>query len=305
MNCSDLIAQATAWGCQALPDEPMSRHTSLQVGGPAEVYITVPDGETAARLLTVCRQATIPFVLVGNGSNLLVSDDGIRGAVIRLDGENCTPSLEGNGVIRCPAGVSMKQVSQFARDNGLTGLEFAFGIPGTVGGGLVMNAGAYSGQMADVAYRVESIAPDGTVRYLSHADMELDYRHSVYQKNGDAVTCVWFALKAGDPETIGAYMNELMRRRREKQPLEYPSAGSFFKRPVGQYAGELIERCGLKGLTVGGAQVSEKHANFIINRDHATAADIYRLYCEVQRRVEEQTGFRLETEVQMIGRFED
>lgn len=278
----------------------MADYTTFHIGGDADWFITAPGEEAAARVLRACRETDTPLLFLGNGSNLLVADAGIRGVVLRLAPDAGAPRREGDTVI-CPAGMPLKQLCRYARDEGLAGLEFAYGIPGTVGGAVYMNAGAYGGQIADVLTVARVLTDDGTVREVPAAQLALGYRHSALMESGGIVTQAAFTLCPDDREAIAARMEEFMRRRREKQPLEYPSAGSFFKRPPGQFAGTLIEGCGLKGLTVGGAQVSEKHAGFLINRGGATCADVLALARRVQETVYVQRGVRLEREVRTAG----
>jgi UDP-N-acetylmuramate dehydrogenase len=288
-------------GCTVEKEAPMSAYTSFKIGGPAELYVTAPTGKTAQQVLCRCREQKIPTLFLGNGSNILVSDEGIRGVVLRMDGRDAHPDLPEEGQIVCPAGVSLKRLCLFARDNALTGLEFAYGIPGTVGGAVYMNAGAYGGQMADVLVSAEVITPSGEWQSVSAENMKLGYRNSALMINMDVVVSASFRLHPDSPEAISRRMDDFMQRRKNKQPLEYPSAGSFFKRPEGHFAGALIEQSGLKGFTVGGAQVSEKHAGFVINRGGATCADVHRLAEAVQERVWTNYGVRLEPEVRYIG----
>lgn len=304
MRLSALAAYARTLGCTAEEQVSMIDCTSFKIGGPADVYITAPTEAAAAAVLVRCREEAIPVYLLGNGTNLLVGDKGLRGAVIRLDGRQTAPTLQPDGrTVQCSAGVSLKRLCQFARDKALTGLEFAFGIPGAVGGAVYMNAGAYGGQMDQVLVSATGLNRAGKRHTFSAERLNLGYRHSVFMDEGDMVVSATLRLTPGDPAEIAARMDELLRRRREKQPLEYPSAGSFFKRPPGHFAGALIEGCGLKGFAVGGAQVSEKHAGFVVNRGGATAQDVLRLCDAVQERVFREQGVQLEPEVRFIGEF--
>ena len=304
MRLTALAEFARTLGCTAEEQVPMSAYTSLKIGGPADLYITAPHEAAIAVLLDRCQAEEVPVTLLGNGTNVLVGDRGLRGAVLRLDGRAVNPAVQPDGcTVRCGAGVSLKRLCLFARSKGLSGLEFAYGIPGTVGGAVFMNAGAYDGQMDQVLVAATGLRPNGRRRTLPLSDMRLGYRHSVFMEDGDVVVEALVRLKPEDPAVISARMEDYLRRRREKQPLEYPSAGSFFKRPPGQYAGALIEKCGLKGFTVGGAQVSEKHAGFVINRGGATAADVVRLSAQVRERVLRECGVELEPEVRFIGEF--
>lgn len=284
-------------------NEPMRAHTTFKIGGEADVFI-IP-ASPAALILAVkkCAELEIPYFILGNGSNLLVSDGGIEGAVISLAGINGI-SAEGEK-ITCGAGAMLSSVCLKALSLSLTGLEFAYGIPGTAGGALYMNAGAYGGQMADVIESAECLTASGDIKTLKKEDMRLGYRSSVFKKGGLIIISLTLALKKGDKAEIKAEMDELLNRRKQKQPLEYPSAGSTFKRPEGYFAGALIEKNGLKGLTVGGAQVSEKHAGFVINRGGATAADVKALIGKIQKKVFENDGVMLEPEVIFTGRNGD
>ena len=305
MLLSRLAEEFRRSGCLTEEQIPMAAYTSFQIGGPADLLVTAEDESAAARAAVACRSSGIPLLIMGNGSNLLVDDAGIRGVVLRLPDHaqpECIGTTEDTKVlVRCPAGLPLKRLCRFARDNGLAGLEFAYGIPGTVGGAAYMNAGAYGGEMKDVLAEVRTIASDG--EFLTHqADtLSLSYRHSALMENGEIVTSVLLSLMPDDPAAIGARMEDYMNRRREKQPLEYPSAGSFFKRPPGMFAGTLIEGCGLKGFTVGGAQISKKHAGFVVNRGGATCADVKELARQVRERVYAAHGVWLEPEVRFVG----
>lgn len=283
--------------------EPMSAHTTFRAGGPAHYFVT-PEGEKElAAVLAACREAEKAYYILGNGSNLLVSDAGYPGVMILL-GSQFTEVVcpEGEpGVYELGAGVLLSRAAREAQKDGMTGFEFAAGIPGTVGGAAVMNAGAYGGELKDVLESVRVMTPDGEVKELKTEELDLGYRHSCIPERGYIVLSARIRLEKGDPEAIRVRMDELAAKRREKQPLEYPSAGSTFKRPEGYFAGKLIEDAGLRGYQEGGAQVSEKHCGFVINRDHATASDIAGLCGTVQKRVYEQFGVKLETEVKMLG----
>ncbi len=284
---------------QILLNEPMSRHTTFRVGGPADLVFLPESGEQVAAALKAAQSAGVPAYVIGNGSNLLVKDGGIRGLVIVLGEGMSAVSREGN-TITAQAGASLARVAAFAQSEGLSGLEFASGIPGTLGGGCAMNAGAYGGQLSDCLVDAQ-VLMGGEARTLSAAEMEMGYRTTRPLREGGVVLSARFALTADDPGAIGARMKELNARRRDKQPLNYPSAGSTFKRPEGHFAGALIEGAGLKGRSVGGAQVSEKHAGFIINTGNGTAADILGLIRLVQDEVRDKYGVELETEVRIIG----
>ena len=300
MNLADTLRAATSIA-QVLEHEPMARHTTMRVGGPAEILFS-PAGE--GELLFAVREAKragAPFRIIGNGSNLLVLDGGLPGLTIRLGEAFSKISVDGNQ-IRAQAGALLSRVAAAARDASLTGLEFASGIPGSAGGGMAMNAGAYGGQLSDVFEGCRALDPEtGIISALGPAEMALGYRESAALSRGLIVTEAAFRLTAGDRSAIQAKMDDLSARRREKQPLNLPSAGSTFKRPEGHFAGALIEQAGLKGLSVGGAQVSDKHAGFIVNTGSATAADVLALIGRVQDEVERAFGVRLEPEVRIIG----
>lgn len=292
-----IIKIANDFGADVYTDFPLSKVTSFQTGGNADVLI-LPNSEEALRaMLTACKAQGIRYHVIGNGSNLLVSDSGVRGIVFRLGAPLSKMELLEDGKIRCEAGASLTALCNFALKHGLSGLEFAYGIPGSAGGAAYMNAGAYGGEMRDVLLSCRHITPDGSVGTFSGADLQLGYRKSVYSGQDYIITELLLQLKAGEPDAIRAAMEDKMRRRKAKQPLEYPSAGSTFKRPTGYFAGALIEECGLKGFTVGGAQVSEKHAGFVINKGGATTADILELIRRVQETVYTEKGVRLQTEV--------
>ena len=300
MNLADTLRAATSIA-QVLEHEPMARHTTMRVGGPAEILFS-PAGE--GELLFAVREAKragAPFRIIGNGSNLLVLDGGLPGLTIRLGEAFSKISVNGNQ-IRAQAGALLCRVAAAARDASLTGLEFASGIPGSAGGGMAMNAGAYGGQLSDVFEGCRALDPEtGIISALGPAEMALGYRESAALSRGLIVTEAAFRLTAGDRSAIQAKMDDLSARRREKQPLNLPSAGSTFKRPEGYFAGALIEQAGLKGLRVGGACVSEKHAGFVVNDRNATARDVLDLIRLVQARVLEHSGVRLETEVRILG----
>ena len=284
-------------------NEPMRAHTTFKIGGEADIFIIPASPAALISAVKKCTGLEIPYFILGNGSNLLVSDGGIEGAVISLAGINGI-SAEGEK-ITCGAGAMLSSVCLKALPLSLTGLEFAYGIPGTAGGALYMNAGAYGGQMADVIESAECLTASGEIKNLKKEDMRLGYRSSVFKKGGLIIISLTLALKKGDKAEIKAEMDELLNRRKQKQPLEYPSAGSTFKRPEGYFAGALIEKNGLKGSAVGGAQVSEKHAGFVINRGGATAADVKALIGKIQKTVFENDGVMLEPEVIFTGRNGD
>lgn len=281
-------------------NEPMSRHTTFRVGGPADYFVTPESAEEVRDVVCVCKEEGMPYYIIGNGSNLLVSDAGYRGVIIQIYKAMNEVSVEGE-LVKAQAGALLSGIAAKALGAELTGFEFASGIPGTIGGACVMNAGAYGGEMKDVLESVTVLTGDGKIQELKRDELELGYRTSVIAKNGYIVLGAVLKLKHGEGEKIKAYMDELKEKRVTKQPLEYPSAGSTFKRPEGYFAGKLIEDAGLRGFQVGGAQVSEKHCGFVINRDHATAADIMELMRQVQVRVKENSGVDLEPEVKRLG----
>ena len=293
---------AQALGCPLRVDEPMARHTTFQIGGPADRFLTVENAAQLQGLLSCLRQAGIPYLVLGKGSNLLVSDKGIRGAVLHLGGDFKKVEVLPDGrTLRAGAGAPLASVCALARERSLTGLEFAWGIPGSVGGGAYMDAGAYGGEMRDVVSRVLHLGPDGAPGEARGEELCFGYRKSRYTGGEDIITAVEFTLQPGDPAAIAGKMEELMGRRKDKQPYDMPSAGSVFKRPQNGFAAALIEQCGLKGRRVGGAQVSEKHAGFIVNTGGASCQDVLELIAVIQKTVEEQTGTCLECEVRVTG----
>lgn len=283
-----------------LTEEPMSRHTSFQIGGPAEIFVQPATGDEVRQAICLAKEEQIPFFVVGNGSNLLVSDDGFRGMIVQIGRNLQEISVEDN-VIYAQAGALLSRVARTALEHGLTGMEFAAGIPGSLGGAVAMNAGAYGGEMKDILTDAEVLTPDGEIKILSLEELDLSYRHSCIFDEDYIVLGVHLQLEQGDTTVIRNRMDELARARREKQPLEYPSAGSTFKRPEGYFAGALIQDAGLKGYTVGGAQVSEKHSGFVVNRGGATAEEVLFLIKQVQKKVKSRFGVTMEPEVRMVG----
>ena len=283
-----------------LLQERMAGHTTFRIGGCADCFVQLENETQLKGIQRYLGLAEIPYFVLGNGSNLLVSDDGFRGVVLQIGRRMSGISVEGRRII-AKAGATMAQAAHAAWENGLTGLEFAAGIPGTVGGGVIMNAGAYGGEMAQVVTRVSVVNGQGEVMELDNSTMEFGYRTSVIRHGSFTVTEVTFCLELGDREAIRARMEDLAARRREKQPLEYPSAGSTFKRPEGPFAGQLIMEAGFAGYQIGGARVSEKHCGFLINAGNATARDVRALIGEIQERVKERFRVELETEVVFLG----
>jgi len=286
---------------QILSDEPMKNHTTFRTGGPADWYL-MPKMNQIPPLLALLKEKQIPVTVIGNGSNLLVGDGGIRGVVIEIGKAMQEVTVKGN-FIYAQAGAMLGNVVSKAYQNGLTGLEFAAGIPGSVGGAMVMNAGAYGGEMKDVTAQVQVLSREGEVITLTGEQMEFGYRRSIVVERDYVVLEAGFSLHQGDKTAIYEKMEELRRQRISKQPLEYPSAGSTFKRPEGYFAGKLIMDCGLAGFSVGGAQVSEKHCGFVINKDGGTAADVLSVIRHVQQTVLKNYGVKLETEVKLVGEF--
>ncbi len=283
-------------------DEPMSRHTTFRTGGPASLFMRVSDTLQLMKIKSFLDKAGEQYFIIGNGSNILVSDKGYDGVVISLEMLRKV-ELRKEKTVYAQAGALNSAIASFARDNSLTGFEFAAGIPGTIGGAMIMNAGAYGGEMKMITRQVEVIGPDGEEIVLDNDAMEFGYRTSAIKGRNYIVLSALLSLEKGDVSLISEKMTELAKKRKEKQPLEYPSAGSTFKRPEGYFAGKLIEDSGLKGFSVGGAQVSEKHCGFVVNKGGATSSDIYELIQKVQTRVNDNFGVVLEPEVIMIGEF--
>lgn len=281
-------------------NEPMSAHTTFRIGGPARYYMIPENAGQVSKCMGFAMKMELPYVIVGKGSNVLFSDEGYPGVVIEVGRSMADIEVSEDGHIRAGAGAGLGALAAAAAKQSLSGLEFASGIPGTVGGAVVMNAGAYGGEIKDCIKSAKVLDKEGAVLELSRDEMELGYRSSVIQRKGYIVTEAVFQLHKGNKEQILGRMSELNAKRREKQPLDYPSAGSTFKRPEGYFAGKLIEDVGLRGFQVGDAQVSEKHCGFVINRGKATAADVIGLMEEVQKRVLETSGVRLEPEVKII-----
>lgn len=299
MNTESFKKALADIGVNFICDEPMSKHTSFCVGGPAEVFICADNEEKFCDALKCAGKFSVPVTVIGNGSNLLVSDKGIEGLVIKYADRSV--EVHGN-ILECKAGALLSSAAVSARDSSLCGMEFSYGIPGSIGGAVYMNAGAYGGEIKDVILNCRSLTADGSIITRSKDELELGYRESIYRKNGEIILSAAFCLEIGDKEKITDKMNGFMERRRSKQPLNMPSAGSTFKRPEGYFAGALIEQCGLKGMNIGGAAVSEKHAGFIVNTGNATCEDIKRLIDKVRSEVLLRTGVTLEPEVIFVGR---
>lgn len=294
-----IIELCKEMNCHYQLNEPMSKHTTFKIGGEASLVVYPESREQISRLVKTARDENIRLLPMGNGSNMLVSDDGIDACVMILDDHYSEIKLIDEETIYADSGALLIRLCRFAYEHGLTGLEFAYGIPGSCGGGAFMNAGAYGGDMKDVLYRCDHIDKDGNEGFLENSDLKLSYRHSAYYENDCIITGLYLKLKKGSKDEIKAKMDDLMNRRKTKQPLEFASAGSTFKRPQGYFAGALIEQCGLKGKNVGDAQVSEKHAGFVINRGNATCKDVLELCDECAKTVFEKTGVKLEMEIRV------
>ena len=295
----NLLEQLQNAGIPYTENEPMSRRTTFGIGGPALLLLHPRTRTQLQTAVSLCRAAgTDPFIL-GRGSNLLVSDSGIARPVIQLDGDFTAISRQGN-TLRCGAGASLIATCRAAAENSLSGVEWGFGIPGSLGGGVYMNAGAYGGEMKDVLVSVTYLTREGEIVTEDAANLDLSYRHSIFEENGGCILSAKFHLKRGDSAAIKARMDELMQKRIDKQPLDKPSAGSTFKRPVGAFAAALIDQCGLRGYRHGGAAVSEKHCGFVVNLGGATCADVLALCDEVRAVVKEKTGYDLEKEIRVV-----
>lgn len=287
--------------CTILFDEPLMNHCAFRIGGNAEVLAVPKKEKVLCDILKYAKERDIRVHVLGNGSNVLISDDGLRGITVKLMGGLTDLLYLGDGIIASGAGVSLTRLCNFAREHSLTGLEFAYGIPGTVGGAVYMNAGAYGGEIRNVLLSVKSIEKDGTgAEETPLSDLEFSYRNTSFMKNGRIITGAFFRLKKGNPDEIQGKMEELMGKRKNSQPLEYPSAGSTFKRPKEGYAAALIDESGLKGVSVGGAMVSEKHAGFVINYNNATFSDVIGLMEVIRNTVSEKHGIELQPEVEIL-----
>lgn len=282
--------------------EPMSLHTTFRIGGPADLFVTPGSIQAVADSIRICKETQTPYAVIGNGSNLLVSDTGYRGVIIQI-GRNLNQVSVNGEEIRAQAGAMLSVIAKTALSESLTGFEFASGIPGTLGGAAVMNAGAYGGEMKDVLTEVTVLTREGEIRTVPAEKLEMGYRTSLAAKNGWIILEAVLKFQKGDAEAIRGRMEELKMQRVTKQPLDLPSAGSTFKRPEGYFAGKLIMDAGLRGFTVGGAQISEKHCGFVVNKGGATAEDVWNLICAVQKKVQEDAGVKLEPEVKFLGEF--
>ncbi|MBQ6717532.1 MAG: UDP-N-acetylmuramate dehydrogenase [Clostridia bacterium] len=300
MQFNNLSDRLNEYKIEYICDEPMSRHTTFKIGGNADIFVKVKTEDELKTVLSLTKEFNLPLLLLGKGSNLLVSDKGIAGVVISLDGLDSV-TVDGD-TVTCGAGASLRAVCLAAQKSSLSGLEFAYGIPGTVGGALYMNAGAYGGEMSQVVVSATALDRDGNIKLFTPEQMKLGYRVSAFKNTDLIITSVTLKLKHGNADEIKAAMDDFFSRRRDKQPLEFPSAGSTFKRPEGYFAGALIEKNNLKGASVGGAQVSQKHAGFVINTGNATCEDVLSLIKKVKDTVKQADGVDLEPEVIFVGR---
>lgn len=296
---TNLIKLFNELKCEYAENEPMSRHTTFKIGGAAKLVVYPESEEQISAIVQCAKENNIRLITVGNGSNLLVADEGIDACVMILDEHFAQIKLIGDDIIYASAGAMLIKACRFALENGLSGLEFAYGIPGSCGGGAFMNAGAYGGEMKDVLFKCSHIDKNGNAGFLEGDELKLGYRHSAYYENGCIITGLYMKMNKGNRAQIKAKMEDLISRRRAKQPLEYPSAGSTFKRPEGYFAGALIEECNLKGKSVGGAQVSEKHAGFVINKGGASCRDVIELCKLCSDTVEKEKGVKLEMEIRV------
>lgn len=301
LNYNELDVLCQSENIELKKDECLARYTGFRTGGPCDRMVFVRNKDELKKILALIKKNELSYFVLGKGSDMLALDEGYRGVVIKLDGEFTQVKLLEDGVtIQCGAGASLVSLCITARDNNLSGLEFAYGIPGSCGGAVFMNAGAYGGEIKDVIVKSEFVTADGMDGEFTKEEMQLSYRHSAFCDSDKVITKAYFKLEKAERSEISAKMDELMGKRRAKQPLEYPSAGSTFKRPEGYFAAALIEECGLKGASVGGAQVSEKHSGFIINKNNATADDVLKLIDKVKAQVLEEKGVELECEVRIL-----
>ena len=287
-------------GKNLLVNEPMKNHTSFQIGGCADILVMPEDAETILSIIKMCRAEKVPYFIMGNGTNLLVSDKGIRGVVIKTSNGLNKVTINDN-IIEAQSGILLSRLADIALENSLTGLEFASGIPGTLGGAVAMNAGAYGGEMKNVITETRYLDEDNKERLVTGDQHQFGYRNSIFQGSDRFIISSLLKLQPGEKRKIKATMDDFNQRRHDKQPLELPSSGSTFRRPEGYYVGKLIEDCGLKGYRIGGAQVSAKHSGFIVNQNNATAADVLNLIDHIQKTIEDKFGVKLKTEVKFVG----
>ena len=296
----ELAAVCRTCNCSVQYAEPLRNHTTFRIGGACGAFVNINTEETLRRILGLCRDRNYPYLVLGNGSNILAADSGYAGVILHL-GKDFSRIQQDGDTLYCEAGATLGRIGRYALEQSLTGMECLAGIPGTVGGALYMNAGAYGGEMADVVVSARCMSPDGTITEVPKAEMELGYRKSIFRQDGRIILGVTLRLQKGSSGEIKAEMDSLLGKRRAKQPLELPSAGSTFQRPVGNYASFLIDQCGLKGASVGDAQVSKKHAGFVVNTGKATCHDVLELCDYVKQTVLEKTGYQLELEPVVIG----
>ena len=301
LDKNNFIEFADEHGIKFLEHEDLSKHTSFKIGGPAEFFVKPKNKEQVSAVVDYCEKNSVPLLPLGKGSNVLVSDNGINGVVMYFGSDFGKIELIDENTIYCEAGAGLAALCNFALENELTGLEFAYGIPGSVGGAVFMNAGAYGGEIKDVIVYADHVDKNGKAGKFTGEELEMSYRHSVYSGKEYFITGAAFKLKKGEKAEIKAKMDDLIGRRFDKQPMDKPSAGSTFKRPEGAFASALIDQCGLKGYRVGGAEVSTKHAGFVVNIGGATCEDVLRLIKDVQEKVKNDTGFFLEPEVEILG----
>jgi UDP-N-acetylmuramate dehydrogenase len=305
MNTDSLASLAESLGCGVYPNEPLSKHTTFHIGGECRYMISPKNEASLSQLVKLAKTDGIRSLVLGKGSNMLCADEGFDGVIFLFDSNFSEIELVDECTIRAQAGASLIKICRFALENGLSGMEFAYGIPGTFGGGIYMNAGAYGGEMKDVLVSVTSMDSDGELHTYPAESLDMSYRKSRFSQSDEIIISGDIRLVRADKAEIESKMNELMDRRKSKQPLEYPNAGSTFKRPEGQFAGKLIQDCGLRGVSIGGAQVSEKHCGFVINKNNASSADVKKLIAHIQKTVYEKTGYELECEVKIIPYKED
>lgn len=299
-DISTITKLAAELGCRVETDAELKKFTTFKIGGKCKVLISINNAVSAGRLFSFAHEHNMPFLVLGKGSNMLISDDGFDGVVFFIGKDFCEIKLVDENTIEATAGVPLARVAYFAYENSLTGFEFAWGIPGNVGGAVFMNAGAYGGEIKDIIISAECVDEKGMLHNVTSDGLDLGYRHSIFSKNGWLITKAAFRLEKGNKEKIKSRMDELMHRRKDKQPLEFGSAGSTFKRPEGSYAALLIEQCGLKGTHVGDAEVSVKHSGFVINKGNASFKDVVELIRIVRETVLEKTGYQLECEVRIV-----
>lgn len=295
INLDELTMLCEKLDCRITPECPLSEYITFRFGGKCRALISINSAQSAAELIGYMKENSVRYGILGRGSNVLADDNGFDGVILLFGSDFASIETKGN-IIRCDAGALLASACVHAQQSGLSGMENLFGIPGTVGGALFMNAGAYGSEMKDIVISAEYLDEDGRIRTIGRESMDLSYRHSYFSDHSCVIISVTMQLENGDPDAIKNAMNECMAKRSAKQPLEYPSAGSTFKRPEGSYASLLIDRCGLKGMQCGGAMVSEKHSGFIINKGYATCADVLELCSQIQKIVKEKTGYTLELE---------